>query len=107
MSSIESKSSADALSQLKDTYVQKDRESEARHRDEIRALRESHQVEMEALRKDTQSKIDHVQEEASAKLSQKDMQNQKEIEAVRAMYQKRQQMESASVINKRNEKSES
>ncbi|MEK7355405.1 MAG: hypothetical protein AAB250_03100 [Bdellovibrionota bacterium] len=88
MGKVGEKSASETLSQLRDTYTQRERDLESRHKDEIRDISENHQIEISRLRKDSQAKIDSIQEESSTKLNQKDLQFQKEIEAVRSMYSK-------------------
>jgi hypothetical protein len=90
MAKIDGGGSSDtSIMQLKDMYQQRERESDIHHREELNELRDSHRVEIEKVRGESDVRVKNVQEEANAKLSQKDVQFQKEIEALRAMYQKR------------------
>lgn len=86
--------SRDPLRQLRDHFANHERELEERHRGEIRELRDSHRVEMDQLRADSKKQIDELQQENSVKLNEKDLQHQKEIEAIKAIFTKR-VMESA------------
>ena len=89
MSKVAEKSAGETLAQLKDSYQQRESDMELRHRDQLRELNETHQTEVTRLRKENVDKIKTIQEENSAKMNQKDLQYQKEIEALRSMYSKK------------------
>lgn len=89
MSKVGEKSASETLSQLKEVYQQRETDLETRHKDQLRDVNESHQVEIARIRKENQEKLKAVQEEASTKLNQKDLQFQKEIEALRSMNAKK------------------
>jgi hypothetical protein len=82
-------SSRDVLTQLKDQYEARERETERRHRDDVRQLTDGHRAEMDKLREESQKRIENLQSENNVKLSEKDVQHQKEIDAIRALYAKR------------------
>lgn len=89
ISGSNSGSSADTLSQLKDQYQSREREIETRHREDVVTMNKNHETELNKLRQESQNRIQAVRDEADQKLSSKDMQHQKEIEALKTMYQKR------------------
>lgn len=80
---------SEALKALKDQYAARERELENKHREEIREIKAAHREEVDELRKESQNRIAKLQEENNIKLNQKDIQHQKEIESLRAMYNKR------------------
>jgi len=82
-------SSAELIAQIKDQYQSRERDSETHHRDEIKEIREAHKVEIDELKAETQKRVQTIEEESSVKLSQKDLQNQREIDALKAIYAKR------------------
>lgn len=77
------------MSQLKDLYDEREKENDNRHRDEIRELKTEHSTEIDKVRKESNARVLAVQGEVQMKLSAKDLQNQKEVEAIRSMYQRR------------------
>jgi hypothetical protein len=77
------------LNQIKDMYAQREREGENRHRDEIREIKTEHAAEIEKVRQESNDRVENIQGEVQSKLSAKDLQNRKEVEAIRSMYQKR------------------
>lgn len=83
------KNSVDALASLKDLYENREKDMETKHRAQVNELQKSHRAEIEKVREDANLKVKTQQEETSTKLNQRDLQYQKEVEAVRAMYQKR------------------
>ncbi len=78
-----------SLGQLKDLYSEREKENDNRHRDEIREMKTEHATEIDKVRKESNGRIIAVQNETQTKLSAKDLQNQKEVEAIRSMYQRR------------------
>ena len=89
MSKVAEKSAGETLAQLKESYQQRESDMEMRHRDQLREVNETHQTEITRLRKENVDKIKTLQEENVAKMNQKDLQYQKEIEALRSMYSKK------------------
>ncbi len=89
MSKIGSDSGKDALAGLRDLYSQREKEAEQKHKGEIGVLQKTHQTELAKVQVDADQKVRNLQEENATKLSKRDLQFQKEVEAVRAMYQKR------------------
>lgn len=83
------KSGGDALTGLKDLYSQREREAEAKHKSEIGELQKTHRTELERVQSDAHEKVRRLQEETATKLNKRDLQFQKEVEAMRAMYQRR------------------
>jgi hypothetical protein len=80
---------SEALAQLKDQFVQREHETENKHKGDVQELREAHRVELEKVRTESEKHIQDVQAESSVKLNQKDIQYQKEIESIKAIYAKR------------------
>lgn len=66
----------------------RDREVESL-KDEVKSLNESHQAEISRLQVENKKRVDQVETDSNAKLNEKDMQHQKEIESIRAMYAKK------------------
>ncbi|HVK60419.1 MAG TPA: hypothetical protein VM432_02665 [Bdellovibrionales bacterium] len=83
------KSSSETLEGLKSLYAQRERDAESKHRTDISELQKTHQTEIERMKQESNTRIKAMQEETSQKLSQRDLQNQKEIDAMRAVFQKR------------------
>lgn len=71
-----------------DSKTQRDREVESL-KEEIRQLNETHRTEMAKLESENKKRIDDVHNDSNAKLNEKDVQYQKEIQKIRAMYTKR------------------
>jgi DNA anti-recombination protein RmuC len=80
---------SEALAQLKDQFLQRERDHDARHKEDIQEIREAHKGELEKIKTDSEKRIQDMQEESSSKLNQKDVQYQKEIESIKAIYTKR------------------
>ena len=78
-----------SLGQLKDFYQQREKESDDRHRDELRDVKMQHAREIEKVRSDANETMSNQRNESQAKLTAKDAQNAKEIDNIRAMYQKK------------------
>lgn len=90
MSSVSgSGSSGEATVKLQNVYKERERDLKANHRDEIRDLRAENQVELDAVRREARKRIESVQNESAEKLNEKDIQHQKEIESIKAIYSKR------------------
>ena len=81
--------SGEDAGQLREFYMQRENEKEKAHQDEIKKLRLEHAGEL--ARSDDQSKrqIDDIRARTHQKMSQQDLQHQKEIEALKAMYKKK------------------
>ncbi len=89
MSRIDNGTTGEVLAQLKDQYSQRERESETRHRGEVKDLRENQRTELDKVKTEAQKRIDEIQDESNLKLSQKDLDHQKEIESIKSIYTKR------------------
>jgi dsDNA-specific endonuclease/ATPase MutS2 len=63
----------------------RDREVETL-KDEVKNLREAHRAEISRLQDENRKTVEQIHNESNAKLNEKDVQHQKEIEAMRAMY---------------------
>ena len=79
----------DAAARMQAVYNQKERDLDAKHREEIVDLKADFQVEKDKLRTDAKKRIENIQTESNQKLSDKDMQHQKEIDNIKAIYSKR------------------
>jgi len=66
----------------------RDREVETL-KQELRDINENHRAELTKLEDENKKRLDQVHTDANAKLNEKDIQHQKEIETIRAMYNKR------------------
>lgn len=88
VSSGNNPSNSEALAQLKEQYMQRERDGEARHRDEVNELRVAHRAEIDKVRTESEKRLREVQDESNVKLNQKDMQYQKEIETLKSLYTK-------------------
>jgi hypothetical protein len=90
MSKIDAgKNAGETLQSLKDLYADRERDSESKHRTELSQIQKAHATEIESVRSEANARVKTAQESTSAKISEREMQFQKEIEAMRAMYQKR------------------
>ena len=79
----------DPLASLREHYAARERESETRHRDEVREIKETQKTEIDEVRIDAHMQVQDLQAENNMKLNQRDLQYQKEIEAVKSLYSKR------------------
>lgn len=79
----------DPVAQIKEQYALRERETDNRHREDIREIQGTHREELEKVREESQKRIQTLQDESANKLNMKDLQHQKEIEALRAMYAKK------------------
>ena len=82
-------SGGDSISRLKEQFQLRERESDDKHRDEVNQLRRGHHAEIEKLTTENTKRVSDVREESAVKLNQKDIQFQKEVDAIRSMYGRR------------------
>jgi|GEM_PF-5594617 len=82
-------SGSDSISRLKDQFQTRERDSDEKHRDELGQLRRANRSEIEKINELNSKHIEEIRQDNQVKLNQKDVQFQKEIDAVRAMYGRR------------------
>ena len=79
-------SGSDAIARMKEQFQTRERESDEKHRDELGQVRRTSHAEIEKNNELNAKHLDELRQDNQVKMTQKDIQYQKEIDAVRAMY---------------------
>jgi hypothetical protein len=86
---VSDKSNNEIISQMRDQFMQRERETEAKYRRDFQEVDKAHRTELAKVKTDADQKLKEMQEENNLKLNKKDLQFQKEFEALKAVYTKR------------------
>lgn len=77
------------VSRIKDYYTQRENDLQTKHRQTIEQSQKAHEEEVGRIKEESKNEIDSTITRMKEKLSEKDLKHQEEIEALRAMYQKK------------------
>jgi len=77
------------VSRIKEYYTQRENDLQVKHKQTIEQNQKAHEDEVSRLKEDSKMEIDQTLNRMKEKLSDKDLKHQQEIEALRAMYQKK------------------
>ncbi len=74
---------------IKEYYTQRENDLQTKHKQSIEQTQKAHEEEVGRIKEESKNEVDTTLSRMKEKLSEKDLKHQQEIEALRAMYQRK------------------